>query len=162
MIAVMDAAIMHPSDWINLAIAVFTAIAAGAALVSGISSSRSSKEARKAAEASRKIAEEQTKALMTAAKANALASRINFYNEQIAEVRGAINKAQSAPVPIRPFINDSERALDELIIQRNHYAWFLDRQSNELEVGLRHTCPGSPYNKEVPRWRGDIPETDEG
>jgi|HubBroStandDraft_2_1064218.scaffolds.fasta_scaffold649033_1 hypothetical protein len=153
---------MQLNDLINLAIAIFTALAAKAAWDSAKASRLAVEQANESAEDSRKIAKEQTKALMTAAKANALASRINFYNEQIAEARGAINKAQGAPVPNRPFISHSESALDELIIQRDHYAWFLDRQSNELEVGLRHTCPGSPYNKEVPRWRGDIPETNEG
>jgi flagellar basal body-associated protein FliL len=74
---------MKASDWINLAIAVFTAIAAAAALVSAISSARSSKAASKAAEESKKIAVEQAQALLTAAKANALDTRISFYTQQM-------------------------------------------------------------------------------
>jgi hypothetical protein len=71
------------SDLINLAIAIFTAIAAKAAWDSAKSSQQAVEQANRSAEDSRKIAEEQTKALLTAAKANALASRIEFYNEQI-------------------------------------------------------------------------------
>ena len=78
---------MQPSDWIsvigtliNLTIAIFTAIAARAAVLSARASRDAVHLANQSAEDdSRKIAEEQTKVLMTAAKAeNALASRMNL------------------------------------------------------------------------------------
>jgi hypothetical protein len=137
---------MQSSDFINLAIAAFTAIALGAALVSAISSSRSSKEASKAAEEGRKIAGEQTKAMMTAAKANALASRINFYSEQIA--------AATPSDELRQF-GIGLGSVMELKKRREHLAYWLDRQADALEIGLRFDCPGSPHNNEVPRWKGE-------
>jgi hypothetical protein len=136
---------MQSSDFINLAIAAFTAIALGAALVSAISSSRSSKEASKAAEEGRKIAGEQTKAMMTA-KANALASRINFYSEQIA--------AATPSDELRQF-GIGLGSVMELKKRREHLAYWLDRQADALEIGLRFDCPGSPHNNEVPRWKGE-------
>jgi hypothetical protein len=83
---------------------------------------------RKAADGSRKIAQEQTTALLTAAKANALASRIEFYNEQI-----------------RPLLGGNPD-LPTLREERDHLAYWLDRQTDALGVGLNHECPGSPYN----------------
>lgn len=50
----------------------------------------------------------------------------------------------------------------EYTAQQNHLAWWLDRQMDELKVGLRFECPGSPYNSEVPRSRGEQPTTDKG
>jgi len=74
---------MSLADLINLAIAVFTAAAAIAAWVSTTASLKATEKANETSEESRKIAHEQTQALMLAAKANGLASRISFYSEQI-------------------------------------------------------------------------------
>jgi hypothetical protein len=145
----------------NVVIAIFTAVAAVAALVSAVGSLIASRESNKAAQESRKIAGEQTKALMTAAKASALASRINFYNEQIADMKEAINKERSKPMPVFAITGGYEKNLQELQIQRTHCAWWLDRQSDELGVGLSHPC-GSPYDSEVPRWNGEKPATGRG
>jgi hypothetical protein len=69
---------MQISDWINLAIAVCTALAAIAAWFSSISSSRSSKEANKAAEESRRIAENQLAAQKTTERAWIIISPSNW------------------------------------------------------------------------------------
>jgi hypothetical protein len=122
---------MQLSDLINLAIAIFTAIAAKAAWDSAKSSHRAVEQANQSAEDSRKIAGEQTKALLTAAKANALASRIAFYNEQIR--------------PLLPGNPD----IPKLTEQRNHLAYWLDCQTDALGVGLNHECPLSPYNETI-------------
>src|SRR6266481_8883464 len=75
---------MSIADLINLAIAVFTAAAAIAAWVSTTASLKATEKANETSEESRKIAHEQTQALMMlAAKANGLASRISFYSELI-------------------------------------------------------------------------------
>lgn len=91
-------------------------------------SRKEGEESRKAAAEARKIAQEQTKALLTAAKANALASRIRFYNEQLRPLL-----AGNPHIPI-------------LTEERDHLAYWLDRQTVALGVGLNHECPGSPYN----------------
>jgi hypothetical protein len=71
--------------WANVAIAIFTAVTAIAAW-------RAASVAKSSAEESGKIAKEQTDALMTAAKADALASRINFYDKQIAVVESELQE----------------------------------------------------------------------
>ena len=135
---------MQPSDLINLAIAIFTAVAAIAALISARASRQAVEQANKAAEDGRKIAEKQTEALMTAAKANALASRINFYTEQmrpllkIHEERGQSNRVLSP---------EGQTRLEKWGIEREHLACWLDQQANALGVGLNQECPGLEYNE---------------
>jgi hypothetical protein len=80
---------MKASDWINLVIACFTAIAA---FISARASRQAVEEAKKAGDNSAKIAAEQTKAMLTAARANALASRIDFFNQQIDDTRARMEK----------------------------------------------------------------------
>jgi septal ring factor EnvC (AmiA/AmiB activator) len=94
----------------NVAIAIFTAVTAVAAW-------RAASLAKSSAKQASDVAKEQTKVSVTAPKANALASRINFYNEQIADIKEAINKMKSAPVPISQFIAHSEQRLEELKMQ---------------------------------------------
>jgi len=94
---------MSLADLINLAIAVFTAAAAIAAWVSTTASLKATEKANETAEESRKIAHEQTQALMLAAKANALASRISFYSEQIRTLEKQLQDYQQrgwAPEPM--------------------------------------------------------------
>lgn len=135
-------------DIAGFATALFTAWAAWSAW-------QATSVAKSVAEDSRTIAGEQTKALMSAAKANALASRIAFYNEQIAELTEWLNIVRNSVTSARGQIPAKEAELKELKMQRDHCAWWLDRQSDALGVGLRHECPSSPYNGEVPRWRGE-------
>jgi hypothetical protein len=142
----------------NVAIAIFTAVAAIAALISAVGSLLASFQAKKTAEESKKIAEEQTKALMTAAKANALASRIDFYTQQLTPLRDKIQNGRVMGTVIVK-LQEEEK---EYTMQQNHLAWWLDRQMDELKVGLRHECPESPYNTEIPRWRGEQPTTGAG
>ena len=78
------------------------------------------------------IAKEQTTALMSAAKANALASRIAFYNEQIAELTEWLNIVRNSITSARDQIPAKEADLKELKMQRDHCAWWLDRQSDAL------------------------------
>jgi CHASE1-domain containing sensor protein len=122
--------------WANVAIAIFTAVTAVAAW--------------RAASVAKSSAKDQTDALMTAAKANALASRISFYTEQIAPLREQI---QDGKVRGSPIANQVAQVI-ELEKQQKHLAYWLDRQTDALKVGLRFECPGSELNNEVPRWRG--------
>src|SRR6266576_6613469 len=133
---------MSLADLINLAIAVFTA-AAMAAWVSTTASLKPTEKANETAEESRKIAHEQTQALMLAAKANALASRISFYSEQIRTLEKQLQDYQQrgwAPEP------DAREKLAKLKLEQTHLGFWLDRQTDALGVGLGFRCPGSSYN----------------
>src|ERR1700736_6240011 len=92
---------MSLADLINLAIAVFTAAAAIAAWVSTTASLKATEQADREAEESRKIAQQQTETLMLAAKANALASRISFYTEQIRPLEKQLEDYQQRGPPTR-------------------------------------------------------------
>jgi hypothetical protein len=138
---------MQASDWINLAIAIFTAIAAVAALVSARASRQAVDQANQSAEDSRKIAEEQTKALMTAAKANALASRIEFYNKQILEANEALNKFRRAADIDKE--SKAKQHKEELELQQDHLTRWLDQQTNALGVGLGFKISDSKYNERI-------------
>ena len=147
---------MQPSDWIsvigtliNLTIAIFTAIAARAAVLSARASRDAVHLANQSADDSRKIAEEQTKALMTAAKANALASRINFYNEQIRPLQRIQEHMFDNPGRSQRLSEEAEAGLNQLIEERDHLAYWLDRQTDALGVGLNHECSLSPYNETI-------------
>jgi hypothetical protein len=140
---------MQPSDWINSAIAIFTAAAAVAALISARASREAVDQANQSAEENRKIAEKQTEALVTAAKANALASRINFYTEQIKPLKRIEERSNepNAAGHFRRLSEHGEKLLDQLSLEREHLAHWLEQQTNELGVGLDNECPGSDeYN----------------
>jgi hypothetical protein len=129
-----------------LAIAIFTALAARAAWVSASASRQAIEQANKEAEESRKIAQQQTEALMLPAKANALASRIESYNHQIRPLERQLEDWQNlgrAPEP------DAREKLAALRLQQTHLVYWLDRQTNALGVGLGFKCPGSPYNDRI-------------
>jgi hypothetical protein len=112
--------------WANVATAIFTAVTAIAAW-------RAASVAKSAAKDASKISGAQTDALMTAAKANALASRINFYTQQM----------QRLP----PLTGQATGKLDQLQREQEHLAHWLDQQTDALGVGLNSECPGSDeYN----------------
>ena len=135
---------------INVVIAIFTAIAAVAAW-------RAASIAKSTAKETSKTADEQTNVLITAAKANALASRINFYSEQIAPIRERLQDRNLMGEVAAKLIKNAQ----ELEKQRDHLAYWLDRQTNDLKVGLNFKCPPSPHDSEVPRWRGEQPKTEQ-
>jgi uncharacterized lipoprotein YehR (DUF1307 family) len=112
----------------NVAIAIFTAVAAIAALISVFVSLRASRDAKKSAEESKNIAEEQTKVLLTAAKANALATQIDVYTLQMHRLNAHGRAAKE---------------LDELEQKQKHLAGWLERQTDALGVGLNNQLPDS-------------------
>jgi hypothetical protein len=123
--------------WADVATAIFTAGTAIAALWAGWI-------AKSAAQDSTKIAKQQTDALINAAKANALASRINFYSEQIAILEEKVQDAKvrgMAPMQMVVLTNE----LDQLKRERKHLVVWLDRQTDALGVGLGNPCVGSDY-----------------
>ena len=145
---------MSLADCIGLAIAICTAAAAVAAWVSASASlkatnqaNKEAEESRKAAEESRKIAQQQTEALTTAAKANALASRIEFYNKQILEAKGYLSQFGNAAEKGYP---EAFKNKEELELQQDHLVRWLDQQTAALGVGLGFKCPGdSKYNERI-------------
>jgi len=112
--------------WANVATAVFTAGTAAAALFAAW-------VAKSASEDSNKSAKKQTNALLTAARGNALASRINFYDRQIAEIESAIRAEQTSP-SLRARL---EKNFEQLKEEQRHLAYWLDRQLDSLGVRLR-------------------------
>jgi hypothetical protein len=98
-------------DYTNLAIAVFTAVAAAAACFSAVASSRSAKE-------SGNFARQQAEALMLAAKANEPASRIDFYNKQILEAKEKLRVQFSNST--QPGYAEAQREEKELGLQQVH------------------------------------------
>jgi hypothetical protein len=135
--------------WLTTVPPVSSALAAIAACVSAYFSKRSVDEARR-------IATDQIKTAKTTARANALSSRIAFYNEQlkglddyIAEVKVGAIRPQEGPTSA---IQRAKETMAESLSQRDHLGWQLDRELDDLGVGLRRTSPGSPYNDKVPGW----------
>jgi hypothetical protein len=135
--------------WLTTVPPVTSALAAIAACVSAYFSKRSVDEARR-------IATDQIKTAKTTARANALSSRIAFYNEllkglddYIAEVKVGTIRPQEGPTAA---IQRAKETMAESLSQRDHLGWQLDRELDDLGVGLRRTSPGSPYNDKVPGW----------
>jgi hypothetical protein len=81
------------SHWLPLVASVFSGIAA-------VASWRSALLSRRGIDQAKRIADDQAKTSLTTARANALASRIAFYNEQLGNVveylRG-LNQARPTP-----------------------------------------------------------------
>jgi hypothetical protein len=50
---------------------------------------------------------------------------------------------------------DISAQLGDLAKQQKHLVYWLDKQTDALQVGLRFECPGSEFNSEVQRWRGE-------
>ncbi len=136
-------------DLINLLIAAFTAWAARSASVSARASVKATEQSTKEAEASRNIAQRQTDALMAAAKANALASRISFYSEQIRFIEKQFEARQNRGSEVEPGAGEK---LKELKAEQAHLAHWLDRQMDSLKVGLHFKC-GSPFDSRVEEWK---------
>ena len=129
----------------DLGISLNAIIAIGTA-VTAIAAWRAASVAKSAAAESSKIAKEQTNALITAAKANALASRIHAYDLQIAVVEEKIQDGKVrgiAPMPLALLVSEA----DQLKGERKHLIVWLDRQTDAMGVGLGNPCPGSDYNR---------------
>ena len=127
----------------NTVIAYGTAAASIGAVVSAIFSAIAACQAKS-------IATKEIEAMLTAAKANALASRIDFYGVQIGNIEKQFeNWKTKGETPDENAGPD----LKEFRLERDHLAFWLDRQTDKLGVGLRFECPGSPSNKYVGRWR---------
>jgi hypothetical protein len=110
----------------NFAIAVATGLAARAAWLS-------TKLARQAAEDSHQQADEINKALLNAAKANALATRIEYYNPKVEFGR------------THGWSTESEICRD----QQEHLIYQLDEILDEMGVGTGQPCDGSPHNGKI-------------
>ncbi len=95
--------------------------------------------------------------MTTAAKANALASRIEFYNKQISEAKEALNKFRTTADEGFPEALQNKKELDR---EQDHLVRWLDQQTAALGVGLGFECPGSKYNDKI-RERASAP-TPEG
>ena len=117
--------------WAQLAIALFTGLAAGGALWAAKTSSDSARE-------SSAIAAQQSEAQLTATRANTLASRIDFCSRQLTTLQAA---------------GGNQNQLAEYQLQQQHLAAQLDQQLEKLGVGILQFVPGAPTNNEVPRWK---------
>jgi hypothetical protein len=112
----------------NVAIAIFTAVAAIAALISVFVSLQASRDAKESAKESKNIAEEQIKVLLAAAKANALATQIDVYTLQMKR--------------LDPY-GRATQELNELERKQKHLAAWLEQQTDALGVGLKNRLPDS-------------------
>jgi hypothetical protein len=92
------------------------------------------------------VVAEQTKALLEAAKANALATRLRYYEEQ----RGrAMRTVQGS-------------SLKQLTDEQEHLVYQLDEVLNQLGVGINRESAHSPHNELVQRLRADRQPADAG
>jgi hypothetical protein len=138
---------MH--HWLNTVPPVTSALAAIAACFSAYFSKRSVDEARR-------IATDQIKTAKTTARANSLASRIAFYNEQLENAKANLQQLGSPGRVLteagQAAVVRTQDSVTELGYQRDHLGWQLDRELDDLGVGLRRTSPGSPHNDRVVGW----------
>lgn len=149
---------MSWSDEISLAIALFNfaiAIATGFAAVATWRAAGAAYESVKLSRQAAKDGHEQAKrmneallstyqeaklmneALLNAAKANALATRIEFYNEQVAFGR------------THGWGEDTAICRD----QQEHLIYQLDEISEKLGVGAGQPCDNSPHNGKIEGWK---------
>jgi hypothetical protein len=134
----------HMSEGINIAIAIFNfviAIATAAAAFAAWSSVNLSKKvaelSKKAAEDGRAQVDKMNEALVDAAKANALATRIEYYHEQV-----AFGQRQG-------WNQDSAACRD----QQEHLVYQLDEILAKMKVGAGYPCDGSPHNGKIEGWK---------
>ena len=118
----------------NFAIAVATGLAARAAW-------SSTKLARQAAEDSHQQADEMNKALLNAAKANALATMIEYYYNPKVEFGRT-----------RGWSKETEIARD----QQEHLIYQLYEILDKMGVGPGQPCDGSPHNGKIEGWKKGI------
>ena len=125
-------------DW-NTVSAVATVVAAIGSFVAASIAVFTASSARKQAESTRKVVTEQTKALLEAARANALATRLRYYDEQRSR---AMRTVQGS-------------SLKELTDEQEHLVYQLDEVLNRLDVGISRESANSPHNELVKRLRAD-------
>jgi hypothetical protein len=149
---------MSWSDGISLAIALFNLVIAMATCLAAVATGfaawaawSGTKLARAAAKDSHQQAERMNEALLNAyqqaklmnealldaAKANALATRIEFYNEQVEFGR------------THGWGEDTEICRD----QQQHLVYQLDEISEKLGVGAGRPCDNSPHNAKIEGWK---------
>jgi hypothetical protein len=116
----------------NLAIAIATGLAAKAAW-------SSTKLVRQAAEESRRQADKMNEALLNAAKANALATRIEYYDPTVEQGR------------TKGWSQESTTARD----QQEYLIHQLDEILDKMGAGTGQPCAGSPHNEKIDDWKRD-------
>ena len=125
-------------DW-NTISAVATVVAAIGSFVAASIAVFTVSAARKQAEGTQKLVSEQTNALLEAAKANALATRLRYYEEQRSR---AMRTVQGS-------------SLKQLTDEQEHLVYQLDEVLNRLGVGINRESAHSPHNELVKRVRAD-------
>ena len=85
------------------------------------------------------LLDQQAKAMRGTARANALATRIEFFDAQVRTVESDVN------TPGR----DKELTKADLRDQQVHLVYHLDDALNQMGVGIGDPAPGSPQNVEV-------------
>jgi Family of unknown function (DUF6338) len=85
------------------------------------------------------LLDEQAKAMRGTARANGLATRIEYFYEQVRAVERDVNTPEQA----------KELTKTELREAQAHLVYHLDNVLNQMGVGLADPAPGSPHNVEV-------------
>lgn len=132
---------MTGADFTGIASAVAAAISCGILLWTALILKRQvellGKQIRDSAAAqaeTRVFIQNQTTALLAAAKSNGLASRINFYDTQIDRLRNVGGS-------------------NTLCQEQEHLGYHLDQVLDKLDVGLNNPAEYSPHNNKVGKWR---------
>jgi hypothetical protein len=125
-------------DW-NTVSAVATVVAAIGSFVAASIAVFIASSARRQAESTQKLITEQTVVLLEAAKANALATRLRYYDEQRSR---AMRTVQGS-------------SLKQLTDEQEHLVYQLDEVLNQLGVGINRESARSPHNELVKRARAD-------
>jgi hypothetical protein len=135
---------MSTSDWINIGIAFIglLAVVCNIAIAfftrsAALAAQRSAKLANEAAADSHKQAERMSTITLNAAKANALATRIERFGDPRAEAQ------------VRGWNPALETARD----QQEHLVYQLDEILDKLGAGLGQPCDGSPHNGKMQVWK---------
>jgi hypothetical protein len=125
-------------DW-NTVSAVATVVAAIGSFVAASIAVFIASAAKKQAKGTQQVVAEQTKAILGAAKANALAARLRYYEEQ----RGrAMRTVQGS-------------SLKQLTDEQEHLVYQLDEVLDGLGIGINRESGLSPHNELVRRLRVD-------
>jgi hypothetical protein len=125
-------------DW-NTVSAVATVAAAIGSFVAASIAVFIASSAKKQARGTQQVVADQTKALLEAAKANALAARLRYYEEQ----RGrAMRTVQGS-------------SLKQLTDEQEHLVYQLDEVLDGLGIGIKRESGLSPHNELVRRLRVD-------
>jgi hypothetical protein len=85
------------------------------------------------------LLDQQAKAMRGTARANALATRIEFFDAQVRTVESDVNTPEQ----------DKELTKTDLREQQVHLVYHLDNALNQMDVGIGDPAPGSPHNVEV-------------